>query len=61
MPQRKTEWIASTLLNDEYSSDEEMKNYFKKVGRMSDKQAKFYVGQRNKALMNPLKFKLRTQ
>jgi hypothetical protein len=53
------EWVSATLLNDEYSSDSEMKNYFKKEGKMSDKEAEFYVNQRNKALEDFESFRLK--
>lgn len=52
------EWIEGVLVNDEVSSDEEIKDYFIKEGNMSEKEADFYIKQRNKALFNPLGFKL---
>ncbi len=45
-------WISATLTNDESSSDEELINYFIKEGPMSRTEAKFYVEQRQKALLN---------
>lgn len=52
-------WISATLLNDESSSDLEMEQYFMKEGKMSLKEAACYVKQRDKALLEPLNFKLK--
>ena len=55
----KAQWVATILTNDEYSSDKQMIRHFQKEGSMSLKKAKCYVKQRDKALLNPLQFKLK--
>jgi hypothetical protein len=50
-------WIGATLVNDETSTDEQVKDYFMQEG-MSKDEAKFYLTQRSKALKDPLHFKL---
>jgi hypothetical protein len=57
---KEQKWISSVLLNDEASTNEEMKAHFMKEGKMSKAEADFYVKQRNKALLEDLNFKLRT-
>jgi hypothetical protein len=52
------EWIATTLVNDESSSDTEMRQHFMNEGGMTDKESWFYIDQRNHALRDPLGFKL---
>lgn len=54
----KTHWIAAVLLNDETSTDEEMRNYFIDEG-LGSEEADFYVGQRDDALREGLHFRLR--
>lgn len=51
-------WVESTLVNDEISTDEEMYDYFTKNG-INQSEAKFYISQRDEALLNPLGFKLK--
>lgn len=51
-------WIQAVLVNDENSTDEELKEYFMTEGNMSKEEAKHYVKQRDDALRKPLKFKL---
>lgn len=46
----------ATLLNDENSSDDEMRQYFKEELGMSDSEANHYVGQRDQALREHLNF-----
>ena len=53
------EWVESTLVNDESSTDKEMLNYFIKEGKMSRTEASFYLRQRNKALSNSINFELK--
>lgn len=53
------DWIATTLCNDEASSDEEMRQHFITEGQMSPDEARFYVWQRNAALRDPLNFTLK--
>ena len=55
--QESLNWISATLLNDEFSTDKEMINYFIENG-LSKEEAVFYVNQRNNALNNPLSFEL---
>ena len=50
--EREMDWIASTLMNDENSSDEEMMKYFMDEGKMSEPEAKHYINQRSDALSN---------
>jgi len=52
-------WVESTLVNNESSSDRELKEYFMKEGKMTEKEATFYIKQRDGALMNPLGFNLK--
>ena len=51
-------WIESTLMNDENSTDEEMKDYFITEGQITKKEATFYINQRQTALLDWQKFKL---
>jgi hypothetical protein len=55
--QESLNWISATLLNDEFSTDEEMINYFIENG-LSKEESIYYVNQRNNALSNPLSFEL---
>lgn len=43
-------WINATLLNDETSSDDELRSYFMTEGKMSLAEADYYVRQRDAAL-----------
>ena len=52
-------WVGAVLTNDESSTDKEMKSYFKKEGKMNEKEAKCYIEQRDKALSKPLQFELK--
>lgn len=52
-------WVGAVLTNDEVSTDKGMKSYFKKEGEMTEKESKCYVEQRDKALSEPTKFKLK--
>ena len=45
-------WIKATLTNDEYSSDEEMMQYFITEGPMSKKEAELWVAKRSYYSMN---------
>lgn len=56
----KEVWIGSVLVNDEDSTDEQMIEYFRTEGPMPKKEARCYVGQRSKALKNPLDFNLKS-
>ena len=55
--QESLNWISATLLNDEFSTDKEMINYFIENG-LSKEESIYYVNQRNNALNNPLSFEL---
>ena len=44
------QWISAVLQNDENSTDQELRTYFMKEGKMSLKEADFYVKQRDDAL-----------
>lgn len=50
-------WVESSLINDEASSDDQMKKHFMKEGPMSEAEANHYVGQRKSALRDPMGFK----
>lgn len=50
-------WIAAVLLNDENSTDEEMVEYFISEG-LTRGEAWFYVGQRQRALLERVNFEL---
>lgn len=52
------DWIAATLVNDESSSDQEMREHFIMEGEMSNLESNFYVAQRDRALRHPLQFNL---
>lgn len=52
-------WVATTLANDEASTNEEMKAHFETEGPMPPEQADFYIGQRNTALRSPIDFQLK--
>jgi hypothetical protein len=52
------DWITTTLINDEASSDEEMTEHFQREGEMTHAEAVFYVAQRNEALRDNLHFNL---
>ncbi len=52
-------WIATTLVNDEASDDQELREHFESGGDMSYEAAIFYVSQRNDALKHGLTFKLK--
>jgi hypothetical protein len=56
--QRDYDWIATTLINDEASSDDEMTEHFQREGEMTHAEAVFYVAQRNDALRDSLNFTL---
>jgi hypothetical protein len=56
--EQKLKWISAILLNDENSTDKEMKEYFIKEG-LTEKEADFYLSQRNDALLNCLDFELK--
>ncbi len=51
-------WIATTLVNDEASTDKELIEHFQQGDEIPYEQAKFYVNQRNRALKHGLTFKL---
>lgn len=53
------DWVEGQIVNDESSTDSEMRKHFMKEGPMTKREAGFYVNQRNRALKNPLKFKLK--
>ena len=55
---RRLRWIEAILVNDEASTDSELIQGFMKEGRLSRKEAIFYVKQRGKALSDPIHFKL---
>lgn len=48
------EFVADQLSNDEFSTDEEMLNWFMEEGPMPKEQAEFYLAQRGRFLTNPL-------
>jgi hypothetical protein len=52
-------WVASELINNESSTDQELINYFIEEGNMAIDEAEFYVSQRNEALQNTLNFILK--
>jgi hypothetical protein len=52
-------WIATTLVNDEASTDAELREHFEREGGLSPDEAAFYVSQRNEALRDTLHFQLR--
>lgn len=56
---KKWNWISSTLVNDESSSDNDLLKHFMNTGKMDKKEAEFYVKQRNSALKNSTSFKLK--
>lgn len=58
-PETDLAWIATTLVNDEASTDDEMRDHFEKEGKMSKEAAAFYVTQRSEALRSPLTFRVR--
>jgi hypothetical protein len=47
MDMQTENWIKSTLSNDEYSSDEELIEYFMTEGPMSKEEAEKWVAQRS--------------
>lgn len=49
-------WVESVLINDEYSTNKEMEDYFMKEGNMSSKEADFYIRQRDEALSKDIDF-----
>ena len=51
-------WIASTLVNDEDSSDEALLKYFMLEGPMKKSEAQRAIAQRDRALRDPLNFVL---
>ena len=51
-------WVKAILVNDEGSTDEELKEHFIKEGKLTRDEADFYINQRNAALKDPLNFKL---
>ncbi len=51
-------WIATTLVNDEASTNEELIEHFMQGDEVPYAQAKFYVDQRNDALRHGLTFTL---
>ncbi len=51
-------WVATTLVNDEASSDSELIEHFQQGDEIPYEQAKFYVAQRNRALKHGLTFRL---
>ncbi len=53
-------WVATTLANDESSTDSELVEHFTEGGPMPTEQANFYIAQRNEALRSPLHFQLKT-
>ena len=55
----ENKWVESTLVNDEFSTDNEMRRYFMEEGKMTKTKADCYVKQRDKALLHPLTFKLK--
>jgi hypothetical protein len=57
MTKRKHKWVEMTLINDEYSSDEELARFFLNEG-ISKEAVYVIMGQRNEALRNPFKFSL---
>lgn len=48
-------WVEAVLKNDEGSSDQELVDYFMKEGSMSKEKAQFYVDQRQRLTLKPLK------
>ena len=54
----KLNWISAVLLNDETSTDKEMKDYFMQEG-LTEQEAEFYLNQRNRALLEDLNFELK--
>ncbi len=52
-------WVATTLANDEASTDRELVEHFMQGGPMPYEQAAFYIEQRNDALRSPLHFNLK--
>jgi len=54
----KLNWISAVLLNDETSTDKEMKDYFMQEG-LTEQEAEFYLNQRNRALLENLNFELK--
>lgn len=54
------DWVAEALVNDEISTDGEMTKYFIENG-LSPLAARQAVKQRDRALLNPLTFKLDTR
>ena len=60
MNEETIKWIKATLLNDEVSTDEELEYYFVKEG-LTEREAEFYVKQRDRALLNDLEFELEVQ
>ncbi len=53
-------WVATTLANDEASTDSELVEHFTEGGPMPTRQANFYIAQRNDALRSPLHFSLKS-
>ncbi len=53
-------WVATTLVNDEASTDRELVEHFMEAGPMSYEQAQFYIDQRNNALRHGLTFTLQS-
>ena len=49
-------FINSCLVNDEFSTDEEMKNHIIKELKISDSLAKEIVSHRQEAILNELNF-----
>ena len=52
-------WIKTILVNDETSTNEELKEHFIKEGKLTRGEADHYINQRSEALTNPLTFKIR--
>ena len=45
-PKSLPEWVRDSLCNDEYSSDEELVQYFMAEGKVSEAQARAWVAER---------------
>ena len=53
MDAKTKQWIKSTLSNDEYSSDEEMLEYFMKEGPLSYEEAARWLALRPQCRIDP--------
>jgi len=49
--EKDREWVRGVLYNDENSTDEELFEYFKSEGKVSDQWARYFVKQRAKAMI----------